>query len=248
MNMNEKLNPVDCVEFGELLPDLDRPGTRGHDLSEEILAHAEICAPCSALMMEAESLNFGLRRLAETTEGMVAPARVEAALLNEFRRTKSLGSARRFRRDLAALAIAATVLLAVGMGIYRHPLKVKGGTDSPAIAQNATPGATSSTSTTAVAEGNTNTVLPSNDASVTETEESEYATSFVPLPFADDPSETQGGAVVRVDLPRASLVSMGVPVAGLNANGHVVADLMLSEDGTPQAIRLISQSNSVQEF
>jgi hypothetical protein len=91
-------------------------------------------------------------------------------------------------------------------------------------------------------------VLPSNDASVTETEESEYATSFVPLPYADDPSETQGGAVVRVDLPRASLVSMGVPVAGLNANGHVVADLMLSEDGTPQAIRLISQSNSVQEF
>jgi hypothetical protein len=70
----------------------------------------------------------------------------------------------------------------------------------------------------------------------------------VPLPYADDPSETQGGAVVRVDLPRASLVSMGVPVAGLNANGHVVADLMLSEDGTPQAIRLISQSNSVQEF
>jgi hypothetical protein len=248
MNMNEKLNPVDCVEFGELLPDLDRPGTRGHELSEEILAHAEICAPCSALMMEAESLNFGLRRLAETTEGMEAPARVEAALLNEFRRRKSLGSARRSRGDLAALAIAAMVLLAVGMGIYRHQLKVKGGTDSPAIAQNATPGATSPTSTTAVAEGNTNTVLPLNDASVTETEESEYATSFVPLPYADDPSETQGGAVVRVDLPRASLVSMGIPVAGLNASGHVVADLMLSEDGTPQAIRLISQSNSVQEF
>jgi hypothetical protein len=41
---------------------------------------------------------------------------------------------------------------------------------------------------------------------------------------------------------------MGIPVAGLNASGHVVADLMLSEDGTPQAIRLISQSNSVQEF
>jgi hypothetical protein len=41
---------------------------------------------------------------------------------------------------------------------------------------------------------------------------------------------------------------MGIPVAGLNSGGHVVADLMLSEDGTPQAIRLLSQSNSAQEF
>jgi hypothetical protein len=237
--MNEKLNPVDCVAFGELLPDLDRPGTRGHELSEEILAHAEICGPCSALMMEAESLNFGLRRLAETTEGMEAPARVEAALLHEFRRAKSVSTRIKVRREIAALAIAAMVLLAVGLGMYRHQQKL-GGADVT-TAQTVTSAASPATTEATPAQ-------PSGDAATSETEDSEYATSFVPLPYADDPSETQGGAVVRVDLPRASLVSMGVPVAGLNANGHVVADLMLSEDGTPQAIRLVSQSNSVQEF
>ena len=45
----------------------------------------------------------------------------------------------------------------------------------------------------------------------------------------------------------STLFSMGVPVTGLNPGGHVVADLMLSEDGTPQAIRLVSQANQVQE-
>jgi hypothetical protein len=236
-DMTEKLNPVDCIEFGELLPDIDRPGTRGHELSEEIIAHAEICAPCSAMMMEAESLNFDLRRLAESTEGMEAPARVEAALLAEFRRNKSAATRSKLHRDLAALAIAAMILLAAGIGIYRHELNA-GGSGTVTTAQNVTSSQTTSENPNATAA----------QPAASDADESEYATSFVPLPYADDPSETQGGSVVRVDLPRASLVSMGVPVAGLNANGHVVADLMLSEDGTPQAIRLVSQSNSVQEF
>jgi hypothetical protein len=235
--MKDKMNPVDCIEFGELLPDIDRPGTRGHELSEEIIAHAEICAPCSSMMMEAESLNFSLRQLGQTTEGVEAPARVEAALLNEFRRTKSITARAKFQRELAALAIAAMVLLAVGVGFYRHQLKL-----------NAGEGATTAQNITQPAAAGSNSGTTAIQPSATDADESEYATSFVPLPYADDPSETQGGAVVRVDLPRASLVSMGVPVAGLNANGHVVADLMLSEDGTPQAIRLVSQSNSVQEF
>jgi hypothetical protein len=238
--MEDKLNPVDCVEFGELLSDLDRPGTRGHELSEEMLAHAEICAPCSARMTEAESLNFGLRQLAATTEGMEAPARVEAALLNEFRRANAVTTRRKFQRELAALAIAAMVLLAVGMGIYRHQLKRNG--------DAAVTTATSAAPSVSVPENSGAKSAQSSADSSSADEDSEYTTSFVPLPYADDPSETQGGAVVRVDLPRASLVSMGVPVSGLNASGHVVADLMLSEDGTPQAIRLISQSNAVQEF
>jgi hypothetical protein len=235
-DMSEKLNPVDCIEFGELLPDIDRPGTRGHELSEEIIAHAEICAPCSATMMEAEALNFDLRRLAESTEGTQAPARVEAALLNEFRRTKSIAARVKFQRELAALAIAALVLIALGIGFYRHQLKTTGGDSTTTAGITTQPQATADNSNTIAAQP------AAGDA-----DESEYASAFVPLPYADDPSETQGGAVVRVDLPRASLVSMGVPVAGLNANGHVVADLMLSEDGTPQAIRLVSQSNTVQE-
>jgi hypothetical protein len=235
---------MDCIQFGELLPDLDRPGTRGSELCDDALAHAEICSPCATLMMEAESLNYGLGRLAETTVGLEAPAHVEDALLGEFRRVKAAGARSKFRRDLAALAIAALVLLAVGLGFYRQHLKTAGPTPDAPNAQ-----ITTAPSVAAPADVNANKgSVDSSSEQPADNTDNEYATAFVPLPYADDPSETQGGAVVRVDLPRASLVSMGIPVAGLNEGGHVVADLMLSEDGTPQAIRLVSQSNSTQEF
>jgi hypothetical protein len=239
--MKENMN---CVQFGELLPDLDRPGTRGSEQCEEALAHAEICSRCAALMMEAESLNFGLRKLAETTVGAEAPPRVEQALLAEFRRAKSARVGRNWQRDLAVLAIAALVLLAVGLGIYRHQIRTGGGVANSPVALNGS-AASPELATAATGEQNPGTAQPSN--AVSDSSDNEYATAFVPLPYADDPSETQGGAVVRVNLPRASLVSMGVPVAGLNPGGHVIADLMLSEDGTPQAIRLVSQSNTVAE-
>lgn len=245
--MKENRTPIDCVQFGEMLPDFDRPGTLGAERSEEALAHAESCAPCATLMMEAESLNYGLRRLAETAVGSEAPARVEDALLHEFRRAKAVKSRSKLRRDLVVLAIAALVLLAVGLGLYRHPWNTVSKQQLPAVAQNATPSGVDASAASAENSANNGTE-PSATESLTEPSDNEYATAFVPLPYADDPSETQGGAVVRVDLPRASLVSMGIPVAGLNAGDHVVADLMLSEDGTPQAIRLVSQSNSAQEF
>lgn len=238
--MKENMN---CVQFGELLPDLDRPGTRGSERCEDALAHAEICSGCAALMMEAESLNYRLRKLSETTVGAQAPSRVEQALLSEFRRVQGERTGHRnWQRDLAVLAIAALVLLAVGLGIYRHQVKVGGAAISP-VAENA--GGSVGEIAAVDRVENSGGAQPVN--AVADSSDNEYATAFVPLPYADDPSETQGGAVVRVNLPRASLVSMGVPVAGLNPGGHVIADLMLSEDGTPQAIRLVSQSNTVVE-
>jgi hypothetical protein len=230
--MNEERMKIDCVEFGELLPDLDRPGTLSAERSEEALAHAEQCAPCATLMMEAEALNYDLRRLGAGARDLQAPPRVEAALLTEFHRAKIQHPRRNWQRDIAIFAIAALVLLAVGLGLYRERTKIGG-------AQTATANATQ----------NSNEAQTAQVANADETEmaDNEYSTAFVPLPYADDVSESQGGSVVRVDLPRESLVSMGVPVTGLNPGGHVVADLMLSEDGTPQAIRLVSQANQVQE-
>ena len=54
-----------------------------------------------------------------------------------------------------------------------------------------------------------------NSAKATPTDDNEYATAYVPLPYAYDPSELEGAAVVRVALPRAALVSYGLPVEGM---------------------------------
>ena len=75
-------------------------------------------------------------------------------------------------------------------------------------------------------------------------DDAEYATAYMPLPYAYDPSELEGAAVVRVVLPRAALVSYGLPVEGMGVRDQVTADMVISQDGTPQAIRLVAQSNA----
>ena len=76
-----------------------------------------------------------------------------------------------------------------------------------------------------------------------EMDDAEYA-SFQPLPYADDPSTLEDGAVVRVEMPRAALASFGLPVAAMESDDTVRADLIVSADGTPQAIRLVSQNST----
>jgi hypothetical protein len=73
--------------------------------------------------------------------------------------------------------------------------------------------------------------------------DSEYATNFVSLPYADDPGALDGATVVRVTLSRAALASFGLPVADISPNDQVPADIALSEDGVPQAIRLVASAD-----
>jgi hypothetical protein len=72
----------------------------------------------------------------------------------------------------------------------------------------------------------------------------EYATSFVSLPYADDPATLDGATVVRVMVSRSMLASFGMPVAELGATERIPADIALSEDGVPQAIRLVADANA----
>jgi hypothetical protein len=81
------------------------------------------------------------------------------------------------------------------------------------------------------------------EAAASEPDEDEYATEFVPVPYADDPAALEGGAIVRVTLPRSALPSFGLPITESDGTDTVFADLVVSEDGTPQAIRLVSDTN-----
>jgi hypothetical protein len=68
-------------------------------------------------------------------------------------------------------------------------------------------------------------------------------TAFVSLPYAADPATLENGAVVRVVLSRSALASLGLPVADVGVTEQVPADIVLSEDGAPQAIRLVAQAD-----
>ena len=62
--MMENRNFMKCAEFEEILHELDRPGTKGNELREEALIHAESCGNCGVLLTETESLDFALKRVA----------------------------------------------------------------------------------------------------------------------------------------------------------------------------------------
>jgi hypothetical protein len=242
----KRMNRMDCAQFQEVLHELDRPGTEGGALCERALAHAEFCSDCAALLTEVESLDFALGQVAAESEELQAPPRVETLLLQEFRRERSAAASRGVRWQLAAFAVAAAVLLALGITLHRQHLVMLGDVNS---AQNSTrtgaqvaDNSAATTSATTAPDGGTQ--ASANSAQTAQTDDAEYTTAYMPLPYAYDPSELEGGAVVRVVLPRAALASYGLPVEGMGVGDQVTADMVVSQDGTPQAIRLVAQANA----
>jgi hypothetical protein len=70
-----------------------------------------------------------------------------------------------------------------------------------------------------------------------EVEEAEIVTDFLPLTYTANRDEQQG-QIVRMEMPRALLATLGVPLVQVTGD-RVKADVMLSEDGVALAIRFI---------
>jgi hypothetical protein len=234
--MNCEVNFMDCAQFEEIVHDLDRPGTEGFALRDSALAHAESCSQCARLMTEVESLDAALREVARSEAGRQASPRVETSLMEEFRRQKTASSRRRVQRQIAALAAAAVVLLVLGISLHR---RMASNVITSPVANVPEKTLSSPAISPVAAAANSQ---QQDQESANQADDSEYATAFVPLPYADDPTAADGGTVVRVILSRPALASLGVPVTDPGATDRIPADLLLSEDGAPQAIRLVSQS------
>jgi hypothetical protein len=247
--MMENRNYMKCSEFEEIVHELDRPGTKGNELREEALIHAESCGDCGVLLTETESLDFGLARVADEATRSAASPRVEAALLQEFRRAKRTSEQRRMQWRVAAIGVAAALFLALGISLQRFyaPSHRLGNASQPSVAKSADEADRPSTeSPRNVVQDNVKGrsaathVSPAPQAS--ESDETEVAQNFTPLPYADDPSMMEGGSVVRVILSRSALASFGMPLSGVENREQIPADLVVSADGTPEAIRLVAQN------
>ncbi|HEY0006784.1 MAG TPA: hypothetical protein VGB17_18535 [Pyrinomonadaceae bacterium] len=67
--------------------------------------------------------------------------------------------------------------------------------------------------------------------------DAEITTDFMPLAY--DTGALDSGHVVRVELPRSALVSMGLPMNMERANEPVKADVLMGDDGVARAIRFV---------
>ena len=220
---------MNCEQFRELLPDLARDVTAGGrdelldaGAVKEALEHADACGSCDELLEEAESVTSALRAMAAAGSERQAPARVEKNLLRvlEVRRSLAMHSSYQRRFTLAGAAgVAAIALLGITL-VWRA--------GTPAVVPTA----------------------PALSASATSADQSGWLSgfgdeekttnSFVPLSQTFDPASVDDDTVVRVVLSRAALDKFGLHMES-GGSDQVVADLIVTNDGTPQAIRVVGQ-------
>jgi hypothetical protein len=218
---------MNCHEFHSVIHALAREESAPDAALNAALAHAESCRDCDALLREAERLTAELRKLAMLAKSEAAPACVEAALFAAFREQHT--PALRARRASAWLAVPAAGLAAAALLLG---LLVRGPADdsrpsptAPATApRQSNPGS-------GPREVWADYMLEGETAE-------EAAAAFIPLNAAFDPAWIEGGAIVRVVLSRPALQNLGVPV-GAAGDSEFVADMVVSGDGTPEAIRLV---------
>lgn len=71
--------------------------------------------------------------------------------------------------------------------------------------------------------------------------ENNLAANYIPLSYAAGSATPEESLVVRVDIPRTTLIAMGLPLSAEFGNAMVKADLRVGIDGVPLAIRLVRQ-------
>lgn len=248
---------MDCAQFEELVHDLDRPGTEGFARRDAALTHAESCSRCAILVMQSESLDVALRTLTERDAHRQATPLVAATLMEEFQRRKFRSLGRKVERQIAVLGAAAAVLLAAGLWLHfshsQTPPTAINEQQGAAIASSPAPLATSANSSQPTMPPTTNSqsagsATPATVQPVNLQAESQSDAGFIRLPYADDPGGLDNATVVRVLLTPATLASFGLPVTGVGSGEPVEADLAVGQDGTPQAVRLVSETASGQDF
>ena len=181
-------------------------------------------------------------RLSEALRGLAASsrhgARVEigAGLAMAFRRHHAR---RRLVRRVSVAALAACLALAAGLVSMhsRHEMPGKGIVkEQPSVVPVKAP----ETITIAKAEGKPS--RPGREHVKPKAATSNLSTArrqFLALPGYDPAVPADELHVVRVQLPASALWQMGAPVSPDSGARKFMADFVVSQDGTPYAVRLV---------
>ena len=247
---------MNCQSFENVIDDLAREQLIEARLREEALRHSDECSTCAQRLAEERDLTVSLRALAAEMNSVAAPERVEQFLLAAFaERSSSPRLMRPNRWNYSYIAAAAVVLIAVGIGVAawnslapsRIPevtsavpasaTPINSGGDSQvqtAVAQNTSPLPQPARVNRPAKRNKPSRTVPT--AALTETE---VATDFMPIGYVSPTSLQDGGSVVRVELPRSTIVSMGFAVNMDRYGERVKADVLLGADGLARAIRFV---------
>jgi hypothetical protein len=195
------------------------------------LAHLSHCPHCAALQESWDTAKEELRSLSEESLDAHAPARVERRLLEAFRAEHRRAAGRR-AGIVATWALAAAAVLVAGVVAWNSQ-----------HARNAQSGKTN-----IAAAAGSNAVLggPSQGGSASQLvaglSTGDDLSEFTLLPGAVA-SDTDDAAIWRVRMQRGSLAALGLPVNEQRASEWIQVDLMVGNDGSPEAVRLAQEEN-----
>lgn len=242
---------MNCQTFSELAGDIARDQMMDAMARAKALAHADDCVSCAVQLRDQQHLTSNLRELVAATKNETASPVVWERLSASFdsRRVTHLKSNRR-RRIYAAGAIAAMLILTVGliqMARHRQPTNIEAAIAAtfppplPAQIIDERKGKDVIVAVKQKPQVVRHRLSPLSPASrgltLPVNQPKEIATDFILLTYDGDVgSEAQ---LVRVELPRSSMASFGLPVNMDRADQRVKADVLLGADGLARAIRFV---------
>jgi anti-sigma factor RsiW len=188
--------------------------------------HALSCARCAALRDSWQAVRVELRALAQQTATAEAPQRVEMRVRQQFHtQHRTLKTHRRAVVAGWALAAAAVLVGAVSWVQWRsNQTRNRSGNSSA----NAGTAVTNHDSAQERAAGSS-TLVADNELG-----------DFTLLPGVS-PGDTEDAAILRVRMQRGALGALGLPVNEDRAAEWIQVDLMVGNDGLPEAVRLLGQ-------
>jgi hypothetical protein len=224
-----------CEEFATAGLDL---GSAGMDSAVQKAAreHLRGCSHCAVLHENWLALREDLRVLGAETGDLGAPPCVEMRLRQEIRtRHKTFRSQRAAAILGWGLAAAAAVFFVMEWTNWRLQRGENLAARQPKTVE------------TAAAQANSG--GPSHAASVVESDLGEVLVAsndsgdFTLLPYSMPPAP-EDATVVRVQMQRAALGALGLTVNEEHAGDLIQVDLLVGDDGLPQAVRLPESSHT----
>jgi hypothetical protein len=189
-----------------------------------------------------------LRELAGTAPAG-APPELETSLVGRFRRHHRR---RRFRSGAIIAAVAAGLMAAASLPLWRKAAPPVAVVQAPSPGTASVQQPTAATTTPAIpqrqvtlsAATDARKIAPKRaqrrpapstaDSIITATPD------FVPLPAYDPAFPAGRSLLIRLEMPGTDLGLVGYPVTESLSERRVVTDVLVSEDGTPYAVRLVN--------
>lgn len=222
---------MNCEQMKAIVFDLDRDDSPNSPERAAAMAHLTQCPRCAALQESWQAAKKELRALGEETQEAGAPTRVELRLRQEFRTRHRTMVARR-NAIVAAWVLAAAALLISAVSLWnwqqsRHPAVAKQPVTAPGAPSVREPAPGQSQGQDVLSAGLSG---------------AEDLGDFTPLP-GSVPDDMEQAGILHVRMQRGSLSALGLPVDEQHAGDWIQVDLLVGNDGLPEAVRLAQEEN-----